>query len=220
MTRSELAKPSDLTITMCFRNWMHATSPLDVVINATLMCSFLDEQHVPRYWKSYLASHPLPPLRYLIPRIVRGATVYYVEPGPRERKRNPQQAAEAIIDAFVSHLSTLLADTELRDLDAELSFFHALFIPSKTDYRALSKAIAESTTVWPALVQAMRRAYQHEAEHTYWTALQILLSTLHPLDTQAEFADLVIGHWTTSGLFAILEESADFLLDVPGGPSE
>ncbi|KAI1788978.1 hypothetical protein LXA43DRAFT_598589 [Ganoderma leucocontextum] len=213
---SELAKHSDLTLTVCFRNWMHATSPLDIVINSTLICSFLDEQHVPRYWKSYLESHPLPSLRHLIPRIVRGATVY-VEPGPQQRKRNPQQAAEAIVNAFVSHLTTL-ADTELRDLDAELSFFRALFVPSKTDYRALSKAISESTAVWSALVQAMRRAYQHEAEHAYWTALQIFFSTLHPLDSNAEFADIVIARWATSGLFEILEESADFLLRLPAGP--
>nr|VWP02605.1 N/A [Ganoderma boninense] len=214
---SELAKPSDLTLTVCFRNWMHATSSLDIAVNSTLICSFLDEQHIPRYWKSYLASHPLPSLRHLIPRIVRGATVYYVQPGPRERKRNPQQAAEAIVNAFVSHLS-ILPHTESSDLDSELSFFHALLLPSKEDYRALLKAVAESTTVWPALVQAMRRAYQLEAEHAYWTALQIFFSTLHPLDTQAEFADVVIAHWATSGFFDVLEDSADFLLEVAAGP--
>ncbi|PIL36837.1 hypothetical protein GSI_00527 [Ganoderma sinense ZZ0214-1] len=215
---SELAKPSDLTLTVCFRNWMHATSSLDIAVNSTLICSFLDEQHVPRYWKSYLASHPLPSLRHLIPRIVRGATVYYVEHGPRERKRNPQQAAEAIVGAFVSHLSTVAHSTEPSDLNSELSFFRALLLPSKTDYRALSKAVAESTTVWPALVQAMRRAHQLEAEHAYWTGLQIFFGILHPLDTQGEFADVVIAHWARSGFFELLEESADFLLEVTAGP--
>lgn len=198
---------------------MYATSSLDIGVNSTLICSFLDEQYVPRYWKSYLASHPLPLLRYLIPRIVRGATVYYVEPGAQERKRNSQQAAEAIVNAFVSHLSTL-PNTEPSNLDAELSFFRVLLLPSKTDFRVFSKAVAESTTVWPTLVQAMRRAFQLKADHAYWTALQIFFSTLHPLDTQAEFSDIVIAHWATSGFFEILEESADFLLRVPAGASK
>ncbi|KAM5535715.1 hypothetical protein V8D89_010702 [Ganoderma adspersum] len=212
---SSLAKPSDFTLTVCFRNWMHATTPWDMQWNSRLIRGFLDQGHVSDYWKSYLESHPLPALRHLLLRVVRGATVY-VEPGPKERRRNPQQAAEAIVDAFVSHL--MMDEAELHDLEDELDFFRALFIPSKTDYRALLKAIAQSTTVCPALVHVMRRAYQDEAEQTYGSAMQMFFNMLHPLKQNLEFTDVVIAHWATSGLFGVLEESSEFLLSVNPGP--
>ena len=195
---------------------MYATTPWDMGFNSRLIRGFLDERHVSKYWKPYIGSHPLPALRHLLPRVVRGATVY-IEPGPRERRRNPQQAAEAIVDAFVSHLT--MAEAELHDLEEEVGFFYALFKPSKVDYSALLKATAQSTTVYPALVHVLQRAYQHEAEETYGSTIQLLFSMLYPPRQTDEFADVVIARWATSGLFDVLEESADFLLRVTPGPS-
>lgn len=111
-----------------------------------------------------------------------------------------------------------MAEVELHDPEEEVSFFYALFKLPKTDYRALLKATAQSTTVCPDLVHVLRRAYQHEAEEIHGLTIQLFFSMPCPSRQNDEFADVVVARWATGGLFDVLE-SADCLLRVSPGLS-
>ena len=87
-------------------------------------------------------------------------------------KRSPQQAAEAIISAAARHIE--LPDATLDDQALQLQFLRALFIPSKTDYVALPRAMFMSAKIWVAAAKVLRRAAQdgtEEAQEVYLDAM-------------------------------------------------
>ncbi len=99
---------------------MHSTAREDSLINAGFLLGLLDERHAPKYWKPYTDANPVPPMKQLLPRILLGASK---TTGPAQRKRTPQQAAEAIVSATVTHLTS--SGVGLPEYELELGFLRS-----------------------------------------------------------------------------------------------
>lgn len=198
---------------------MHATAREDNLINAGFLLGLLDERHAPRYWKSYIDANPLPPMKQLLPRILLGASK---TPGPAQRKRTPQQAAEAIVTATVTHLTS--PGASLPDYELELGFLRSLFVPAKVEYPALPRAVFKSPELWAATTTVLRRAAgagTKEAEETYLDALETFSRCLWTVGKEGnEFADAMVAGWITGGLFEALEDTVDFLVKIRGATSK
>ncbi|KAI1788979.1 hypothetical protein LXA43DRAFT_1156227 [Ganoderma leucocontextum] len=211
----ELLKPADITFAVCFRNWMHSTAREDSLINAGFLLGLLDERHAPQYWKPYTDANPLPPMKQLLSRILLGASK---APGTTQRKRTPQQAAEAIVSATVVHLTNTGAD--LPEYELELGFLRSLFIPAKTEYQALARAMFKSPELWAATTVVLHRAAEagtKEAEEAYLDALETFSRCLWTVGKEGnEFADAMVAGWVTGGLFEALEDTIDFLVKIRG----
>ncbi|PIL36838.1 hypothetical protein GSI_00528 [Ganoderma sinense ZZ0214-1] len=211
----ELLKPADLTFAVCFRNWMHSTAREDSLINAGFLLGFLDQRHAPQYWKSYTDANPLPPMKQLLLRILLGASK---ASGPVQRKRTPQQAAEAIVAATVAHLT--VPGVGLPEYELELGFLRTLFTPAKVEYPALPRAMFKSRELWAAAAVVLRKAAEagtKEAEETYCDALETFSRCLWSVSREGnEFADAMVAGWVAGGLFEALEDSIDFLVKIRG----
>ena len=214
----EFLKPSDLTFAVCLRSWLYATTRIDSRFNAGFLLQFLNEARTPQHWRQYLRSHPLPPIRLLLTRIVLGASK---EMRPKPKKRSPQQAAEAIISAAARHIE--LPDATLDDQALQLQFLRALFIPSKTDYVALPRAMFMSAKIWVAAAKVLRRAAQdgtEEAQEVYLDAMDAFSGSMYPLRRESpEVANSMVAHWCTCGLFKVLNDTVDFIIKIRGAPS-
>lgn len=211
-------KPSDLTFAVCFRNWIYASARQDVQLNSGFLVALLSQPHTPAHWARYLESHPLPPMRALLPRIIIGASK---EAGLTPKKRTPQQAADVIVSSCVRHLQ--VSDMTLNEQSLELHFLRALLIPSKTEYLALPRAMFKSIDIWVAAVDVLRRAAKEgtdEAQEAYLDALEAFSALMGPIAKEGpEFANALARGWAICGLFGVLEESVDYLVKIVGGPS-
>ena len=198
---------------------MHATAREDNLINVGFLLGLLDERHAPQYWKPYIDANPLPPMKQLLPRILLGASK---TPGLAQRKRTPQQAAEAIVAAAVTHLTS--PGASLPDYELELGFLRSLFMPAKVEYPALPRAIFKSAELWAATTAVLRRAAEagtKEAQETYLDALEAFSRCLWTVGKEGnEFADALVAGWVTGGLFEALEDTVDFLVKIRGATSK
>ncbi|TBU32044.1 hypothetical protein BD311DRAFT_775595 [Dichomitus squalens] len=214
----ELSKPSDLTFAVCFRNWMHSIAREDALINAGFLLALLDHRHIPQYWKSYTDVNPLPPMKVLLPRILLGASK---TPGPAQRKRTPQQAAEAIVAATVTHLT--YPNAGLQEYELELAFLRSLFVHATTEYPALPRAMFKSPDLWAATALVLRRAAEagtQDAEGTYLDALETFSRCTFAVNKEGnEFADAMIAGWLEGGLFEAFEDTLDFFVKIRGATS-
>ncbi|RPD61850.1 hypothetical protein L226DRAFT_553092 [Lentinus tigrinus ALCF2SS1-7] len=210
-------KPSDLTFAVCFRNWIYASSRQDIQLNSGFLVALLSQPHTPPHWTRYLESHPLPPMRALLPRIILGASK---AAGQTPKKRTPQQAADTIVSSCVRHLR--VPEMTLNEQSLELHFLRALTIPSKTEFLALPRAMFKSADIWAAAVEVLRRAAKEgtdEAQEAYLDALEAFSALMGPISKEGpEFANALAVGWASCGLFEALDESVDYLVKIIGGP--
>lgn len=207
-------KPADLTLAVLFRYWMHSTAVMDVRFNLAMLLPLLDPP-VPPHVKAYLEQHPPPDMHALLPRIVLGASK---TAGSDRKKRTPGQAADAIVSASAAHFERL----ELEELRFEYNFFHALLRHSEKENRAFVRAVFRSSALWVANAQVMRRSAASDSrigEGIYIVALTTysIVALLAKLDGK-EFIDALVSNWMSTGLFDVLEDTVDFLLNAHRGP--
>ena len=207
-------KPTDLTFAVLFRFWMHATTITDARMNLGILHPLL-QSPLPPHWKSHSEKNPFPPMSELLPRILLGASK---TAGSDKKKRTPGQAADAIVSACAAHLEAF----SLEDLQFEYNFFHALLRHSEKENRAFVRAVFRSSALWAANAQVMRRSAASDSrigEGIYIVALTTysIVALLAKLDGK-EFIDALVSNWMSTGLFDVLEDTVDFLLNAHRGP--
>ncbi|RDX53226.1 hypothetical protein OH76DRAFT_1344118, partial [Lentinus brumalis] len=211
----EFLRPSGLTFAVCFRNWIYATARQDVQLNSGLLVALLSEPHTPPHWSRYLESHPLPPMRALLPRIILGASK---EAGSTPKKRTPQQAADVIVSSCVRHLQ--VPDMTLNEQSLELHFLRSLLVPSKKEYLALPRAMFKSVDIWAEAVKVLRRAAEKdtdEAQEAYLDALEVFSGLTGSIAKEGpEVADALATGWAACGLFEALDTSVGNLVKIIG----
>ncbi|KAI0637886.1 hypothetical protein C8Q77DRAFT_1088256 [Trametes polyzona] len=215
--------PSDRTLSICMRNWLHADSRVDCNRNASVLLPFLAQGspfYTPSSWRPYLAEHPMPSAKELLPRILEGASRI---PGKSSKRRNPEQTAAAIVSASVQHLS--LPDTELKmlELSLELDLLSALLDAAETTYPALPRAAYKSPDLWEAVVRGMRRAAgaKRRGEKDYDVVMMVVemcakaAKRAHAAGDM--YVDRMVHGWAKAGVLDALEDAFDLYFDKPAG---
>ncbi|RDX53214.1 hypothetical protein OH76DRAFT_1343988 [Lentinus brumalis] len=209
-----ILKPSDLTLAVLFRYWMHSTAVADSRLNLMVLLPLLEPPY-PQHLKEYFEQHPPPDMHALLPRILLGASK---TAGSEKKKRTPGQAADAILSATASHLEKL----GLEEVTYEYNFFHALLNHSEKENRAFVRAAFKSSSLWAANAQVMRRsaaAKSQLGDGVYMGALMTYSTVIHVVEQDGkEFIDALVSSWMSTGLFDAVEDTVDVLMKAPRGP--
>ncbi|KAI0356557.1 hypothetical protein OH77DRAFT_1535531 [Trametes cingulata] len=212
-----ILKPSDLTLAVCFRNWLYATDDYDTIINSTLISPLLDNGVGPRSWRQYFEAHPLPELRILLPRILLGASR-----GTEKKKRTPNQAADFVVSAFARHIKRC-KDRELYEV---LTLLSGLLSAAKKEYPVFCRALYKSEAFWSAVATAITRHADlgpnvprqgFIPETLAVGTIRLYFSVLHTPEAQ-DHIDTLIYNWVAGGLFDALEAAVPVWIRTVHGP--
>ncbi|KAI0676944.1 hypothetical protein C8Q78DRAFT_56044 [Trametes maxima] len=209
-------KPADLTLAVCFRNWVLARAK-DVMPNVRLLYTLLSAEILPgsKQAKDATASPPSSS-HELLTRMISGAT----KAAGAQKKRTPAQTAEAIVTAFAAQLT--MQSITLEDTGLVVLFLHAFWATAKTSFTPFARAAYGSKALWVALPEVMRIAAEEGEEEDHLVAiyaLEVYWEAMSPSEKDwPEFVDSMVQGWVSGGLFDALEESLDIIVEHKNGP--
>ena len=213
---SLIFKPTDLTLAVIFRYWMHSVDRVDTRMNLGILLPLV-EPAPPTHWREHFDKNPTPLVSELLPRLFLGASK---TAGSDKKKRTPGQTADAVVSTSAAHLENL----PLEELKWEYNFFHSLFNHSQVDYRAFNRAVYKSAKFWAANVSVLRRAAKHpgpDKASLYLAALMTFSSMTNIVDQDGkELINVLMYNWLSAGLLDALEETITACLITPRGASE
>lgn len=187
----------------------------DTRANQAVFLNLLDtEMPLPANWEKHFSKYPPPPMNSRLVSMLRGAS----KNAASDKKRNPKQAANAIVSAFATHLNVLPPGTVL----PEYSLFHALFAHTHTlqENWAFGRAVYTSSSFWDANAGVMKRAAVDPspvAEPMFLSALMTYASVMAHADEHKEGIDDLVYSIVSTGLFDALEQGRDALVKLQPG---
>ncbi|KAI0332505.1 hypothetical protein GY45DRAFT_1321028 [Cubamyces sp. BRFM 1775] len=208
-------EPEDLPFSVCFRYWVHAIAQEDLILNNTLFLTLLQPQ-LTSPWKPYLATHPPPASQAILSRMLLGAS----EEARAQEKRTPARTAEAVVAAFANHLA--IKGLSLVAVGQEVELFKTVWTLAETEFPQFPRAVCKADRFWaaiPPIVRRSIRARQREDRAVGMNALKLYAQTMYYTnEADAELADAMIYGWVAGGLFDVLDETIDAIMEHVEGP--